>query len=187
MNQQMPAQTEIDDESDPASPAETEAFETMVAGLRDHIFGAAEENIRAKLRQSSDVPQDIGNMTLPLVMEAGKQAAGAGIDADFEMLIAVAAEVIDDLLEVAEAMGIIHEITDDDRQESMLAAIMAYLASADVPPEERQAAQEQLQQMYASGDVDEVAKDVQRLGEKRGVDPFAQGEQVPPRPQLMGG
>ena len=177
MNSQMP---EPDADEEVAGEDEQAAFDEMVAGLRAHIFGQAEESIRAKLRQSQDVTQDIGLMTLPLVMEAGKQAAGVGIEADFEMLSAVATEVIDDLLEVAEAMGVIDEITDDDRQEALLAAIMGYLSSADVPPEEQEAAKEQLRAMQGSPEVESTVQDIRRLGERRGIDPFASGEQVAP-------
>lgn len=178
------AEGEMDDQ---ASPDEQAVFEEMVAGLRDHIFGAAEGSIRAKLRQSQDIHQDIGSMALAMVMEAGKQAGSAGIDADFEMLVSVGTEVISDLLEVAEAMGLIDKVTDDDAMKAMMVAVRAYLMSADVSPEEQEAAKAALQQMQLDGSVDEVAGRIQRLGEQEGVDPFAEGEQVAPRPRMMEG
>lgn len=176
-----------DDEMESATPGEQETFETMVAGLRDHIFGAAEEGIRAKFRQSQDIHEDIGAMALALIMEAGKQAETSGVEVDFEMLLSVGAEVIDDMLEIAEAMGVIDGIDDDDREKAMLSAVRAYLMSADVPPEEQEAAKAALQQMQLDGSVDEAASRIQRLGEQEGVDPFAEGEQVAPRPRMMEG
>ena len=176
------AEGEMDEQG---SPDEQAVFEEMVAGLRDHIFGGAEESIRAKLRQSQDIHQDIGSMALALVMEAGKQADAAGVDADFEMLLSVGTEVIGDLLDVAEAMGLIDKVTDDDAMKAMMVAVRAYLMSADVSPEEQEAAKQQLQQMQVEGDVDAVAGDIAALGEREGVDPFADGEQVPSRPRMM--
>lgn len=168
-----------EEETEAVSPDEQEAFETMVAGLRDHIFGGGEQGIRDKLRQSEDVHGDVGNMALALVMEGAKQAEASGVDADFEMLMSVGSEIIEDLLEIADAMGVLDGVDDDDRMKAMFSAIRGYLASADVPEEEREAAKQQLQMMQADGSVDEVAGEIQRLGEKEGIDPFADGEQVP--------
>lgn len=178
------AEGEMDDGGD---QQEQEVFEQMVSALRDHIFGAAEEGIRAKLRQSQDIHDDIGSMALAMVMEAAKQAGQAGVEVDFDMLMSVGTEVIEDLLDVAEAMGLLKKVGEDDMMKATMSAVRAYLMSADVPPEEQEAARQQLQQMQVDGDVDAVAGEIDRLGKKEGVDPFAEGEQVPPRPQLMGG
>lgn len=181
-----------DEEVDAPAEGETEIFETMVAGLREHIFGGAEQGIREKLRNTEDVYGDVGNMALALVMEAAKQAtqSGAPIDIDFDMLMSVGSEIIDDLLEIADAMGVLDGVDDDDRTKAMLSAIRAYLMSADVPPEEQEMAKQQLQQMQAEGDVDEAAGQLAALGEREGVDPFADKEQPPQqqpqRPSLMG-
>lgn len=188
---EMPPEEELpedglEEEDEAGSPEETEAYETMVAGLREHIFGAAEEGIREKLRTTEDLHTDVGNMALALVMEAGKQAGDSGIDADFEMLLNVGTEIIDDLLDIAEAMGVLEEITDDDRSKSLLAAVRAYLSSADVPPEEQEAAKQALQQMQMDGAVDETASELSAMGEREGVDPFADEEQPPEQPQRPG-
>ncbi len=178
------AEGEMDDAQ---GDGEREVFEQMVSALRDHIFGAAEEGIRAKLRQSQDIHEDIGSMALAMVMEAAKQAGQSGVEVDFDMLMSVGTEVISDLLDVAEAMGLLKKVTDDDAMKATLSAVRAYLMSADVPPEEQEAARQQLQQMQVNGEVDEVAGEISALGQREGVDPFAEGEQVPPRPRMMGG
>lgn len=178
-----PVDPELEEDDEPLTEEDTVIYETMVAGLREHVFGAAEEGIRESLRNSQDIPRDIGSMTLPLVMEAGKQAAQEGIEADFDLLSAIATEVIDDLFDIAEAMGVVDEVTDDDRKEAMYAAIMGYLSTADVPEEELALAQEQLRVMKETGDFDETAEDLKRMGEAKGVDPFASEEQPAPQPQ----
>lgn len=188
---EQPPQNELDEQDEPddeASPEETEAYETMVSGLRNHIFGTAEESIRNKLRESKDPVTEIGNMMLALVMEAASQANQAGVETSFELLVSVGTEVIDDLLELAEAMGVVKAITDDDREKALFTAVQGYLVSADVPPEEQELAKEQLAEMHASGEVDRVAAHVrERAIREEGVDPFANGEQVPARPRMMEG
>lgn len=184
------AEGEMDDGQQPGDEQERAVFEQMVSALRDHIFGPAEASIRAKLRQSQDVHDDVGTMALALVMEAAKQAGQSGVEVDFDMLMSVGTEVIEDLLQIAEAMGLIKKVGEDDMMKATMSAVRGYLVSADVPPEEQEAAKQQLQQMQVDGDVQSVAGDIQRLGQKEGVDPFADGEQAAPspqRPQLMGG
>lgn len=179
--QEMPEDEEMDDEG--GDPAETEAFETMVAGLRAHLFGAAEQGVRDKLRQSQDLTGDIGSMALALVMEAGKQASEVGIETDFELLSAVATEVIDDLFEIAQAMGLIDEVEDDDRQEAMIAAVTGYLTTSEADPAEQEEAKQVLAAMTENGMVDGAVNDIRRLGARRGIDPFAGAEQAAPPEQ----
>lgn len=181
------AEGEMDDPQGGGDAQEREVFEQMVSALREHIFGQAEESIRAKLRQSQDIHEDIGSMALAMVMEAAKQAGQSGIEVDFDMLMSVGTEVISDLLDVAQAMGLLKKVTDDDAMKATLSAVRAYLMSADVPPEEQEAARQQLQQMQVNGEVDDVAGQISALGQREGVDPFAEGEQVPARPRMMGG
>lgn len=188
---EQPQEIEQDEDGDePMSPEEQDAYETMVSALRNHIFGQANDSIVEKLRGSQDLERDVGNMMLALVMEAAKQAAAAGVDADFELLVSVGTEVIDDLYEIAEAMGLVDEVTDDMREKALFAAIQGYLSTAEVPPEEAAMAQEQLAAMNENGEVERVAQDIrQKAIRDEGVDPFAggaQGPQAPQRPAMMG-
>lgn len=159
---------------------DTEIYETAVAGLRKHIFGPAEAGIREKLRASDDVATDVGNMAFALVQQAAQQAEQAGTPMDQEMVIGAATEMIDDLLMVAEAMGLI-ETADDDalREDSMMSALSSYIqyAQQELGPEEQQAAQQMLQQMQADGTVDDAASLIAQIGARQGVDPFADDDQ----------
>ena len=61
--------------------------------------------------------------------------------------------------------------------------------SANISEEERAAAQQELQQMQIGGDVDSTASYLSEMGQREGVDPFAEAEQPPParqRPAIMG-
>lgn len=161
---------------DPA--VETE--EQMIAGLVQHIFGPAEEDMKAMIRESQDLGTDIGAATLSLVQVAADQAEQAGRDFDMTMLLSVATEVIDALLEMAEAMGAIDDPEDEDlRADALMAAVQGYIAQAQFSPEEQEAAQQLLQQLSDEGAVDEAAQTVTSIGERRGIDPFADDEEAP--------
>jgi len=171
------------------SPQEVEAYETLVAGIREHIFGKGEAAIRDKLRSSQSIEEDIGSMVLAMIMEGAKQASSQGIELDFDTIVSAGTEIIDDMFEIAEAMGVVDEVTDDMRSKALLSAVRAYLMSANISEEERAAAQQELQQMQIGGDVDSTASYLSEMGQREGVDPFAEAEQPPParqRPSIMG-
>lgn len=178
-------------------------FEKMTAALIKHIFGAGEQGIREQLQSSQDLPKDIGTLAYTLVEQGSKQAAEARVDLDLDIVFGVATEVIDSLMQLAEAIGVLESADDQDvREQSLIYAVNAYLALAKPGPEEREAAMQMLEQLSQSGEVDQAAKTLQEVGKKAGVDPFAQqpapvdgagGPPQPaeqpgrPRPQLMQG
>lgn len=171
MEQEQPAGGQLD--------PDREIFEQIVAGLIKHIFGKGEEGIKAKLRESQDLPRDIGSLTFTMVEQATLQAKDAGVELDMDILMGVAAEIIDSLLQLAEAIGLIETADDDDlREESMMSAVEAYITMANPSEEERQAAQQLLDQMSESGEVDEAASVIQQIGKKRGIDPFEESVAV---------
>lgn len=171
------------DEDAPPSPQETETFETMVAGLLEYIYppGSDQPNpgIVQQLREAKDPAGAAGNVTLLLVQEAAKQAEAAGLEFDMDMLLGVATEVIESLMKLAKASKV--KITDDETfmAGALFAAIQGYIASTPPGSEEQDAAKAMLAQMQQAGMVDEGAAELQRLGQKAGVDPFAQAEAPP--------
>lgn len=179
MQQQPMEDTEVD--------GAQETFETMVAGLVKHIFGAGEQGIRQQLKGSQDIPRDVGSLTYTMVAAAAAQAEDAQREVDLDMLFGVCAEVIDSLLQLAEAIGVI-ETADDDamRAGAMVRAVEAYIASADTTPEEAEAAKQMLAQFSDSGETQEAASYIKTLGEEQGVEPFAQQPQAPGGPPVDG-
>jgi hypothetical protein len=170
---------EADMEENAAMDPDTETFETMTAGLVKHIFGAGEKGIIEHLRKSQDLPKDIGVMAYTMTSAAAEQGKNAGKEIDLEMALGVAAEVIDSLLQVAEAMGLIESADDEAmRDDAMLAAVEAYSSSGEVSPEEQEAAQQMLAQMTDDGSVDEAVATIGAIGKRRGEDPFADDEPV---------
>lgn len=171
-----------------------ETFETMVAGVREYLFGEAEQRVRDQLRKAQDLPREIGALTMTMCVEGSRQAQEAGVEVDMDIILGLATEVIDDLLAIAEAMGLIESADDDGlREDSLLAAVEAYLATSNAGPEEREAAMQMLAQMQGDGSMAEAAGTLAERGGARGVDPFADEQQggpqsaPPPGPALMTG
>lgn len=161
--------------------ADQETFETMVAGLVKHIFGQGEAGIRKQLEASQDMPRDIGSLAYTMVGAAAAQAEDAGREIDLDMVMGVAAEVIDSIMQLGEAIGVIEDADDDDlRGEAMMRAVEAYIMSGEASPEEQEAARQMLAQMSEDGEFDEAQGYVAELGQKSGMDPFADDEPAAP-------
>ncbi len=164
--------------------ADTETVETMTAGLIKHIFGKGEEGIKEQLSKSQDLPRDIGSLAYTLVDAAADQATKAGREFDLDMLMGVVTEIIDSVMQLAEALGVIDDADDDELREfALMSAVEAYIASGEPSPDEVEAAKQMLAGMSESGDVDEAASTLKRMGASRGEDPFAEdapAEGAPP-------
>lgn len=165
---------------DPEIDDDTEVAEEMIAGLTRHIFGAGEQGIIARLKEgASDLPNTIGTLAYTLIEEGARQATEAGRQFDMDTLLEVAAKIIDDLLELSEAVGLIDNADDDTmREDSLMAAVQAYAMNNESSPEQQEAAAQQLAQMQEDGTYDEGVATIAEMGKRRGVDPFA--DDLPP-------
>lgn len=159
----------------------TETTEMMVAGLKEHIMGAGEEGIIARLKEGAqDLPRTVGTLTLAMVQEAARQAEEAQREFDLEMLLEVSADIIDSLLQLSEAIGLIDDPEDKAlREDSLMSAVEAYMMSSETTPEEQEAAQQMLQQMASGGQLDEASQVISEIGRRQGVDPFAEEGAAP--------
>lgn len=136
---------------------DTAMFEQMVAGMREHIFGAAEASITQQLQQAQNVTQDVGTLTAALMKGGIDQAKDTGTQIGMDVILGAATEVIDDLFDIARALGVMEEATDDDRKEALSVAIQTYAESAEDSPEEQAAMQALLQELDAEGITEEAA------------------------------
>lgn len=164
----------------PASPegldADTDTFETMVAGLIEFIYGQGQKGIAKQLKSAKNLPQTVGMVTLQLVKTAADQATAAGREFDLDMILGCATEIIDSLFQMARALKL--DVGDPEQAgaEALFTAIHAYQASTPPGSEEQEAAKAMLAQMQQDGTVDEGVAALQEMGAKAGVDPFAQAQ-----------
>lgn len=163
---------------------DTEQYETLVAGITEHIYSdAVLPKIQQQLKQSQDLPKDIGSLTLSLIMAGADQANQAGQELGLDVLMGAATEVIDSFIKIAEASGVDTGNLDDLREASLYAALEAYGTLSTTSPEEQDAAKQMLAQMQQDGTVQSAADHLQQRGQQVGVSPPA------PRPSktsLMG-
>jgi len=172
----------------PASPegldADTDTFETMVAGLIEFIYGQGQKGIAKQLKSAKNLPQTVGMVTLQLVKTAADQATAAGREFDLDMILGCATEIIDSLFQMARALKL--DVGDPEQAgaEALFTAIHAYQASTPPGSEEQEAAKAMLAQMQQDGLVDEGVAALQAMGAKAGVDPLAD-EAAPPQQTPM--
>lgn len=164
-------------------------FEHILAGLLDYVYGKGLAGIEKQIKAAKkDVAEAIGRITFTLVSEASKQAQQAGKDIGMDVMFGVATEVIDSLIRMAEKLG--KDIDPDEtREDAMMVALQTFLMTTKGDPEKQEIAQQLLAEMAAEGDTDMAASELQRMGQRAGVDPFAEEGQPPKpaRPSLMGG
>ena len=168
-------------------------FVTMVAGLRKHIYGKGEQGIVDLLSKTDpkDIGRVLGEVTFALVREAAKQASQAGRELGMDILMGVATEVIDDIVELMDAHGV--QISDNDKQFALLYAQNLYQQMIGKPsPDEQNAAKQTLAQAKQDGTLNTAVSYVQQKGMEAGVDPFGVhqmkgGGQQPPAGGMMGG
>lgn len=153
-------------ESDPAD----DLFGSMVASLRTHIFGKGEQGILRGLREAEDPGRVCGEMVFAMVQEVAHQAEAKGAELDYDMLIGVATEAIDDITDLAESSGL--ELSEQEREYALLYAQQLYVENQKPSDDQREAARQDLALMKREGMVDEATKYVQMRGEENGTDPF---------------
>lgn len=170
--------------------AETQTFETMLAGLLEHMHGPARKGIVKQLKSAKDddgAAQVIGRIAYTLTAEAQKQALEAQQETDIDMLLGVVTELIDSLLRLSQSVGGRAKDDDETREKCLMYALQAYLTLANPSDEERQIAMEALQEMGANGMVAEGMSQIQGIGKRHGVDPFAEVDQVPQKNPMAAG
>jgi hypothetical protein len=158
-----------------------ETFETMVAGLLEHLMGKARDATVKKLRKAKNVAREAGLLTFHYVQMAAHQAEDAGREIDLDMMLGVATEIAETLMKMATAAKV--KVADPEQfmAEAVLTAVQAYVASVPPGSEEQEAAKGMLAQMQADGTVEQGATELKRLGQKMGVDPFAGAQQEQPQ------
>lgn len=153
------------------SDPQEEYFATLVAGLRNHIFGKGEGGIVRQLSQAEDVGRVLGELTFALVSEGVHQLEAKGVrEIEYDMVIGVATEVIDDIAELMEAQG--KPIDQQTREYGLLFAQQLYIDNQRPSDDQRKAASQDLAMLKQDGAVDTAVKYVQQTGAENGTDPF---------------
>lgn len=157
-------------------------FTTMVAGLREHVFGKGEQAIVQRMQQADDPGRVLGEIVFALVHEAAMQAEKSGREISMDILMGVATELIDDVTELLAAHGM--QLSPKAREYALLVAQQLYVENSNPDQNERDAAKQALSGLQQDGSVNMAVQYVQQRGTEAGADPFGVQQM---RPDMMGG
>lgn len=157
-------------------------FTTMVAGLREHVFGNGEAGIVQRMQQADDPGRVLGEIVFALVHEAATQAEKAGHELSMDILMGVATELIDDVTELLAAHGM--QLSPKAREYALLVAQQLYVENSNPDQQERDTAKQALAGLQQDGSVNMAVQYVQQRGTEAGADPFGVQQM---RPDMMGG
>jgi len=170
----------------PATPEDDNQAQTILSNIEEFIY---DQEVQAELvakMGEGDPATVVGSITGQLIHMQMVVAEGSGVDLSRDILLAVAAEIINALIEIAIQAGII-QATDDQQLEklqgdALIAAVDAYMQLGDEKVNGEAASQ--LTQEVMGGQIDSPEAQ-QELVNNMGGGGMPQGGQGPP-PEAQG-
>lgn len=161
----------------------------MIIGLtkqvEQHLHGRAREQILQKIEQSPTA-DTLAGIVYELIMLMDQQSGQRGAPLQVEVLMAVATETIDMLIEIMDAMGIDPNV-DEMREETLIKLLLLHMQQVENDPEEKAAAEELLAELTADGTMDQA---MDHITSKAGMSPEqmqASGQRSPQRNPMAAG
>ena len=114
-----------------------------------HLHGPGREEVLQRLEQDPSA-DTIAQVTYDLIMAMDSQANQRGTPLDLDVLMGVATETIDILVEIVQAMGSKAK-PDELREESLLKIVLLHMKAVEGDPEQTAAAQEMLAALTEDG------------------------------------
>jgi len=161
-----------------SQPGEQKIFETMLAGLLNWVWGQGKADIQRQIQQatSDTLATTIGHIVYALVQQGAEQAAQKGYELTMDMLMGVATELIESLEKMAAAMNQQFDAQAVGLQ-ALTTALSDYAHSQPEGSEGQQDAQQALKELGKQS-VDDASATLSQIGQRNGVDPFAQSQQA---------
>jgi hypothetical protein len=141
-------------------------------GISDYIHGDARQQIVDGLAGAQDDLDDtIAALSYGIMTQVSEQIAEESPQAvTFDVLLPLATETIDFLVEMVEAMQMPVDDVQDLRERSLMKMIQMHMAKVGDDPEQLAIAQEMLAEM-TPGEVDEAMSYAQKKAEAEGASP----------------
>ena len=117
--------------------------------VEKQIHGPQREQILKQLEQDPSA-DSLAQFTYNTIVAIDNQASSRGAPLDIDVLLGVATETFDILIEILEAMGVQFN-PDEMRDEALIKLIMLHMKAVENDPEEKAAAQELLMQLTQDG------------------------------------
>lgn len=125
----------------------------LVSQVEKHIHGPQREQLLKKL-EANPTADTLAEATYNTIVAIDAQASQRGAGVSLDVLLGVATETIDMLIEIMQAMGI--QLNPDEmREETLLKIVMLHMEKVGDDPEEKAAAEAVLAQMVDDGTMGE--------------------------------
>ena len=148
-----------------------EQYQALVDSVSDYLHGDARDQVAQSLAGAGDkLAETMASITYQVVTQVAEQASGE-MDLEIDMLLGVATETIDFLIEIAQAVGAPVGDLDDLRGRVLMLTVQAHMAKVQDDPEEVAAAKELLAQMMEDGTFDQGMAYVNSKIQAEGLDP----------------
>lgn len=142
-------------------------------GISDYLFGDAREHVAQSIANSGEALDDtIAGIAYQTITQAAEQAKERFPNAtSIDILVPVAANTIDYLIEIAQAVGAPVKDEDDLRARTMIKMVQLHMAAVENDPEQKAEAQEMLVQMMEDGTYEQGMEFVNQKIREEGGDP----------------
>ena len=121
--------------------------------VEQHIHGRQREKILTQL-QKNPTADAVASLTYELITGMDKQAEERGAPIGLDVILGVATETIDILVEIMEAMGVEMD-PEEMRSESLMKMVLLHMQMVEDDPAEKAAAQEMLVALTEDGSIDQ--------------------------------
>ncbi len=150
-----------------------QVIKKLTDGVSDYLFGDAREHVAQNIKQSGEeLDQTIAALAYQTVTQAAEQAKEQFPDVlSIDILLPVAAETIDYLIEIAKAVGAPVKDEDDLRARSMIKMVQVHMAAVENDPEQKAMAEEMLAEMMEDGTYEQGVNFVNQKIKEEGGDP----------------
>ena len=148
----------------------------IVTKVEQYIHGAAREQIISQLEQNPTA-KAVAAITYKIVIGADEQATQKGVSLELDILMAVATEAIDMLIEIMEAMGAKFN-ADEMREESLLQLVILHMEQVGDDPEEKAAAEEMLAVLTEDGTMQKSMEHIDSKADASSEQMLAAGQQM---------
>lgn len=168
-----------------------QTVQAIVDEITNYIHGPARDHIISTFtNEQGDIAETIAAMSYRIVRESIDKVEGQG-PVDIDIVLGVATETIDLLLEILDALGVKYD-PEEMREDTLLRMTALHMEQVGNDPEQKAIAQAALEEMMVDGSYQEAMGAAEGMMRKHGVDPSqaAQaGEQMAmgPRDELSQG
>ncbi len=143
-----------------------ELVNSLNSQIEKRIHGPGREQILAAFEQDPTA-DGVAEIVYEIIVSVASQAESRGAPLDVAILMGVATETIDMLLEILAAMGT-DMVVEEMQEESLIKVMMLHMETVQDDPEEVAAAQEMLAEMTGDGTMQAV---MNHIGDKASASP----------------